>query len=68
MSAILLTASQVAERLNIRVSTVYALCRRKEIPHIRVTQAARRALIRFRAEDIEQLIRDRTIGLPGNSD
>ena len=56
----LLTAQQVAQILNVRPSTVYALCRRRELPHVRVAEGSRRALIRFRADDIETLIRDRT--------
>ena len=59
MSNTLLTAKQVADRLNVRPSTVYALCRRGEIPHIRVTQGSRRALIRFDPEEIEEFLRGR---------
>ena len=60
----LLTARQVAGLLNIRPTTVYALCRRGELPHVRVTQGTRRALIRFRGEDIERLIKERTVERP----
>ncbi len=59
MSNTLLTAKQVAEMLNIRPSTVYALCRRGEIPHIRVTQGSRRALIRFDPEQLQTFLRER---------
>ena len=56
----LLTARQVAELLNIRISTVYALCRRRDLPHIRLSEGKRRALIRFRRADIEEMLRERT--------
>jgi excisionase family DNA binding protein len=58
----LLHARQIAEILNIRLSTVYALCRRGELVHIRLTEGRRRPLIRFRKEDLEKLLRDRTRG------
>ena len=57
----LLTAHQVARRLNIKTTTVYALCRRNAIPHIKVTEGRRRALIRFSEEAIEAAIRERSI-------
>jgi excisionase family DNA binding protein len=61
MTDSLLTAQQVAEALNIRPSTVYALCRRRELVYVRLSQGKRRALIRFRAEDIEKVLRERTV-------
>jgi hypothetical protein len=48
--------------LNIRLSTVYALCRRGDLVHIRLTAGRRRPLIRFRREDLEKLLRERTVG------
>ena len=57
----LLTAEQVSRILNIRPSTVYALCRRGALPHIRVAEGKRRALIRFRRSDLEKLLSDRAV-------
>jgi len=57
----LLAAQEVARLLHVRPSTVYALCRRRELPHVRLSQGRRRALIRFRLEDLERLIRERSI-------
>lgn len=57
----LLRAKDVAKILNIRPSTVYDLAHRGILQHVRITQGTRRCLIRFRASDIEQLLRDRTV-------
>ena len=57
----LLRAQDVAKILNLRVSTVYELCHRGSIPHVRLSEGMRRALIRFRGEDIEQLVQDGTV-------
>ena len=57
----LLTARQVADLLNVRVATVYAAAAAGRIPCVRLWEGNRRALIRFRREDIERLIRERTI-------
>ena len=65
MSPNLLTATDVANLLNIKVSTVYALCRRDVLPHIRIAEGSRRALIRFDPDQLEQFLRDR--GRPGQS-
>ncbi len=61
----LLRVQQVASIMSLQVSTVYELCRRGVLPHVRIAQGKRRALLRFREEDIEQLIRDRTIPVRG---
>lgn len=58
----LVRASHVAALLDVRPSTVYEMARRGLLPHIRICQGSRRALIRFRREDIEQLIRERSVG------
>ncbi|MCP3994478.1 MAG: helix-turn-helix domain-containing protein [bacterium] len=60
MSDTLLTATQIAERFAIKLSTVYALCRRGELPHIRVTQGSRRTLIRFDSDQIEAFLEERS--------
>ena len=58
----LLTVREVAERLRVRPTTIYAAAKRQVIPHVRLWQSRSRALIRFRAEDIEKLIHERTTG------
>ncbi len=62
MPETLLTAQQVSRRLNIRVATVYAAADDGRIPCIRLWEGRRRALIRFRVEDVEQLIQTRSTG------
>jgi len=57
----LIPASRVAELLGLRVSTVYALCSRGELPHVILARRQRRNLIRFRRSDIESFLRDRTV-------
>jgi excisionase family DNA binding protein len=37
----LLTARQVAQRLSVGAATVYKLCERGELPHVRVSNAIR---------------------------
>ena len=61
MTTQLLTARQVAERLNIRVVTVYAAAAAGRIPCVRLWEGKRRALIRFRNDEIENLIRRRAV-------
>ena len=48
----LLTAPQVAELIGMRTDYVYALARRKDIPHLRFGRT-----LRFRAEAIEEWLR-----------
>ncbi len=57
----LLRAKDIARILNLRPSSVYALAHRGVLPYIRIKQGARRSLIRFRATDIENLLRERTV-------
>ena len=59
----LLRARDVARILSLRVSSVYELCYRGVIPHVRLAQGKRRALIRFREQDIEQLVQARTVSV-----
>lgn len=59
MTPNLLTASDVARLLNVKRSTVYALCRRGELPFIRITQGSRRALIRFDPDELDAVLRER---------
>ena len=58
MNPTLWEARRVAARLGIKLSTVYALCRHGDLPHIRVTQG-KRALIRFDPSDIERFLQER---------
>ena len=57
----LLTAREVATRLRIKSSTLYQAVVDGRIPHIKLWQGRRKALIRFRAKDIEELLRQRSI-------
>ena len=57
----LLRAQQVAQILNLRPSTVYAMAERGDLPHVRIKQGAHRNLIRFRREDLEDFLDSRTV-------
>ena len=57
----LLTAPEVADRPRGKVSTVYAAAKRRAIPHTRVWQSGRRALVRFRRADIDRLIQEKSL-------
>ena len=61
LPARLLTAEEVAKFLSIRVATVYDAASAGRIPVVRLWEGKRRAMIRFRPSDIEQLINERTI-------
>jgi excisionase family DNA binding protein len=37
----LLTVREVAERLSVSTATIYALCERGELPHVRISNAIR---------------------------
>lgn len=57
----LLTAEEVARRLHLKAATVYEAASKGRIPCVRLWKGRRKALIRFKPEDIEQLIRERTV-------
>ena len=61
----LLTAGEVAERLQLTTGFVYALVRRGEIPHLRFGRA-----VRFRAEAIDRWLETEERGnkTPGHGD
>lgn len=61
------TPLELARYFNVKVVTVYAAAADGRLPCIRVWEGHRRALIRFRREDIERLIEDRTFP-PKNDD
>lgn len=59
---VLLTVHELAKLFRVRPATIYGLCRRGELPHIRIAEGRRRALIRFKRTAIESLLLDRTVG------
>ena len=63
----LLTVAEVAARLRVRPSTIYAAVAKYQLPHVRLWQGSKRALIRFQKADIEQFLQDQT-RLPGPQD
>jgi excisionase family DNA binding protein len=54
------TAEDVAERLRMRPDFVYALCRRKQIPHVRLGRS-----VRFRPEAIARWLEEQERGSNG---
>lgn len=54
----LLTAKDVAEQLQVAVSTVYLWAEQGRLPHICLAQGARRRCIRFRQRVVEEWLRD----------
>lgn len=57
----LLDAKAVARWLNLAPSTIYDQAARGIIPHIRLWRGARRTVVRFRREDVEDFIRKRAV-------
>ncbi|WP_370642038.1 helix-turn-helix domain-containing protein [Myxococcus sp. AS-1-15] len=49
----LLTVREVAERMGVCRATVYRLCERGELPHVRISNA-----VRIEAEALERFIRE----------
>ena len=64
MTESLLTPNQVAGLLSVQPSTVYAAAARGAIPCVRLWKGRRRTLLRFRLEDIERIIRERSSSEP----
>ncbi len=64
METPLITAEAVAKLLSVKVSTVYDAVARGRIPVVRLWSGRRRPLLRFRREDIETLILERTVAGP----
>ena len=56
----LLTADEVAGILRIKPATVYEAAATGRIPSVRLWRGRRKSLVRFRAEDINRIIRERT--------
>jgi excisionase family DNA binding protein len=65
MEDTLLVPSEVAAILRTRTVTVYAAAKDGRIPCVRIWQGKRRALLRFRREDIEAIVRGRAVGPKG---
>ena len=61
MSDHLIHAKEVAERLGLRPSTIYAAAYRGAIPFVRILQGKRRSVIRFKPDEIESLIREGSV-------
>ena len=55
------TVEEVAQRLRVRPSTVRAGVKDGHIPAVILWKGKRRSLVRFRPEDIERLVRERTV-------
>jgi excisionase family DNA binding protein len=58
---VLLTAAQVAKLLSLKPSTVYDAALRGRLPCVRLWEGHRRAVVRFDLEEIEKLIRGRSV-------
>lgn len=58
----LISTEDVAQRLGVKPSTVRAGVKKGLIPAVILWKGRRRSLVRFREEDIERLILDRTVG------
>ena len=56
----LLTAEEVAGVLRLTPATVYEAASTGRIPCVRLWKGSRRDLVRFRREDVERLIRERS--------
>lgn len=52
----LMTAQEVALLLNIQVSTVYAAAADGRLPSVRLWEGKRRALLRFRRDEVDRLV------------
>lgn len=59
-SSPLLTASQVAELLNIKKSTVYEAALKGRLPAVSLWKGRRRTFLRFRRADIEEFVKAHT--------
>ena len=57
----LLIVPEVAAILRVKPTTVYALVARSVLPHVRIAEGKRRALIRFRRTDVEAFLECRSV-------
>ena len=61
MDETLLSAVQAAAVLNVKPGTAYDWAAKGILPHIRILAGKRRAVIRFRKEDLELFLREQTV-------
>ena len=59
-----LSASEVAEILNIKKSTVYEAVTRGRLSAVKLWKGKKRTFLRFRRSDIETFVRERTVISP----
>jgi excisionase family DNA binding protein len=52
-----ITYGALAERVGVKVSTLYSMVSRREIPHVRLANR----IVRFRVADIEAWLRERAV-------
>ena len=57
----LIRASEVAKRLGVQDSTVYALAAKGTIQCVRLSRGKNRSLIRFRQDDVDNFILENTV-------
>ena len=57
----LMTVSQVARLCRLKPATVYSAVSRNLIPAVVLWKGKRRRVVRFRRQDVEEFIRDRTV-------
>jgi excisionase family DNA binding protein len=60
LTATLLTAEEVGRLLRLKPATVYEAASDGRIPCVRLWQGRRKALIRFRRDQIQALMQDRS--------
>ncbi len=56
----LLTAEEVGQILRLKPATVYEAAAAGRLPSVRLWQGRRKSLVRFRPDDIERVIEERT--------
>jgi excisionase family DNA binding protein len=61
----LLSVALVAERLGVSEGLVYAWCRRKVLPHLRLGGRGNRGRIRISEADLADFLADRKVSPPG---
>lgn len=64
MSEGLISAHHVARLLGVKVTTVYAAANSGKLPSVRLWEGRRRPLLRFRRQDIENFLQERTRTVP----
>ena len=67
IGAQLMTAEEVSRLLRIKPATLYEAAAKGRIPCVRLWEGRRKALVRFRLADLEEFIREHTIGVRPHS-